>query len=136
MPITLRNDHIGISVTDVDATIHWYTEKLDFEVEQRFCANHLSFAFLTRDTIKLEILSGATTNETPEITDIVASLNPARVHHFCIAVDDLDATLDELRSREVNIIGEPFDVDAIGQRVAFITDDSGNVIEITEPGTR
>jgi catechol 2,3-dioxygenase-like lactoylglutathione lyase family enzyme len=135
MPFTLRNDHVGISVTDVEATIHWYTEKLDFEVERRFSVNNLSFAFLTHDTVKLEILGGATTNETPEITDIVASLDPARIHHFCVAVDDVDATLDELRSREVNIVGEPFDVDVIGQRVAFITDNSGNVIEITEPGS-
>ena len=44
-------------------------------------------------------------------------------------------TLEELRSRDVNVIGEPFDVAVIGQRVAFITDNSGNIIEITEPGT-
>ena len=50
-------------------------------------------------------------------------------------VSDLEATLDQLRSRDVNVIGEPFDVAVIGQRVAFITDNSGNVIEITEPGT-
>jgi hypothetical protein len=33
--------------------------------------------------------------------------------------------------------GEDFrlDVPPIGQRVAFINDDSGNVIEITQPGT-
>ncbi len=136
MTLTLKNGHIGISVTDVEATIEWYTEKLDFVVEQRFSVNNLSFAFLTHEDVKLEILGGATTNETPAITDIVASLNPARLHHLCFAVADLQATLEELRSRDVNVIGEPFDVAAIGQRVAFVTDNSGNVIEITEPTFR
>jgi catechol 2,3-dioxygenase-like lactoylglutathione lyase family enzyme len=136
MTLTLKNGHIGISVTDVEATIEWYTEKLDFVAEQRFSVNNLSFAFLTHEDVKLEILGGATTNETPAITDIVASLNPARLHHLCIAVADLQATLEELRSRDVNVIGEPFDVAAIGQRVAFITDNSGNVIEIAEPTFR
>jgi catechol 2,3-dioxygenase-like lactoylglutathione lyase family enzyme len=126
MTLTLKNDHVGISVTDVDATIAWYTDKLDFVVEQRFSANNHTFAFLTHEDVKLEILGGAATNETPAITDIVASLNPARLHHLCI---------EELRSRDVKVIGEPFDVAVIGQRVAFITDSSGNVIEITEPGT-
>jgi methylmalonyl-CoA epimerase len=135
MTLTLKNDHVGISVRDVEATIEWYTEKLDFVVEQRFAVNALSFAFMAHEDVKLEILGGATTNETPAITDIVASLDPARLHHFCIAVSDLEATLEELRSRDVNVIGEPFDVAVIGQRVAFITDNSGNIIEITEPGT-
>jgi catechol 2,3-dioxygenase-like lactoylglutathione lyase family enzyme len=135
MTLTLKSDHVGISVTDVDATIAWYTDKLDFVVEQRFSANNHTFAFLTHEDVKLEILGGAATNETPAITDIVASLNPARLHHLCIAVADLDATLEELRSRDVKVIGEPFDVAVIGQRVGFITDNSGNVIEITEPGT-
>ena len=135
MTLTLKNGHVGISVTDVEATIEWYTDKLDFVVDQRFSVHEHTFAFLTHGDVKLEILGGATTNETPAITDIVASLNPARLHHFCIAVADLEATLDQLRSRDVNVIGEPFDVAVIGQRVAFITDNSGNVIEITEPGT-
>ena len=54
-------------------------------------------------------------------TPIVASLSPARLHHFCIAVADLDATLEEPRSRDVNVIGKPVDVAAIRQRVAFTT---------------
>ena len=34
-------------------------------------------------------------------TPIVASLRPTRLHHSCIAVADLEATLEELRSRDV-----------------------------------
>ena len=52
-------------------------------------------------------------------TPIVASLSPARLHHFCIAVADLEATLEDIRSRDV--IGKPVDLAVIRQRVAFTT---------------
>ena len=44
-------------------------------------------------------------------------------------------SVEKLRSRGVNIVGGPFDVAPINQRIAFITDNAGNVIEITSPGT-
>jgi catechol 2,3-dioxygenase-like lactoylglutathione lyase family enzyme len=94
-----------------------------------------TIVFLTHGDAKLELLGGGATESSPVVTDVADSLNPARLHHFCIAVDDLDATLEELRARGVTILGEPFDVPPIGQRVAFINDNSGNVIEITQPGT-
>jgi predicted enzyme related to lactoylglutathione lyase len=67
--------------------------------------------------------------------DIVASLDPARLHHVCMAVEDLDATLSELRERDVHAVGEPMDVAEIGQRIAFITDNCGTIIELTQPVT-
>jgi methylmalonyl-CoA epimerase len=132
--LALKHDHVGISVTDVDAAVEWYSQKLDFSIEHRFETHGLTIAFLINGTAKLELLSGAT-ESSPAITDVRNSLSPARLHHVCIAVDNLDATLEELRTRGVTILGEPFDVPPIGQRVAFISDNSGNVIEITQPGT-
>jgi predicted enzyme related to lactoylglutathione lyase len=62
-------------------------------------------------------------------------MDPARLHHFCIAVDDLDAAVADLRDRGVSLIGGPMHVAQIGQRLAFITDNLGNIIELAEPGT-
>jgi methylmalonyl-CoA epimerase len=133
--IAFRHDHVGISVTDVDAAVEWYSQMLDFGIEHRFETHGLTIAFLAHGDAKLELLGGGATESSPAVTDVADSLNPARLHHFCIAVDDLDATLEVLRARKVTILGEPFDVPPIGQRVAFISDNSGNVIEITQPGT-
>ena len=135
MAIAFKHDHVGISVTDVDAAAEWYSERLDFSIRHRFETHGLTIAFLTNGNARLELLGGAATESSPAVTDVADSLNPARLHHFCIAVDDLDAVLEELRTRGVTILGEPFDVPPIGQRVAFINDNSGNVIEITQPGT-
>ena len=134
MAIAFKHDHVGISVTDVDTAVEWYSQKLEFSIQHRFEAHGLTIAFLTHGNARLELLSGAT-ETSPAVTDVANSLNPARLHHFCIAVDDLDATLEELRTRGVTTLGEPFDVPPIGQQVAFINDNSGNVIEITQPGT-
>jgi methylmalonyl-CoA epimerase len=135
MAIGFNHDHVGISVTNVDDAVEWYSQKLDFGIQQRFETHGLTIAFLARGDAKLELLGGGATETSPAVTDLASSLNPARLHHFCIAVDDLDATLEELRTRGVTILREPFDVPAIGQRVAFVNDNSGNVIEITQPGT-
>jgi catechol 2,3-dioxygenase-like lactoylglutathione lyase family enzyme len=55
------------------------------------------------------------------------------LHHFCIAVDDLDTTVTELRRRGVNFLGEPFVVEQIGRRLVFLTDNAGNMIELSAP---
>jgi len=41
----------------------------------------------------------------------------------------------ELLALGVWLIGGPMDIDDIKQRIAFITDNLGNIIELMEPGT-
>lgn len=113
--------------------VEWYSHKLDFSVQHQFETHGLTIAFLTRGNVKLELLGGGATESSPPVGDLANSLNSARIHHFCVTVDNLDATLEELRTRGVRILGEPFDVPPIGQRVAFVNDNSGNVIELTQP---
>jgi hypothetical protein len=42
-------------------------------------------------------------------------------------------TLAELKARGVPLLGEPFVVEEIGRRLAFIKDNSGNRIEFSGP---
>lgn len=120
--------HVGLRTTDYKGTLQWYTEKLDFRVLQEWTVGELQLAFLAppaADTCWLEVVSGALTS-TP--------LNPFQpgssgFQHFCLAVDNVDATLASLRAKEVQVIREPFNVPAIGKRCGFITDLHGNVIE-------
>jgi len=53
-------------------------------------------------------------------------------HHFCLNVDDMDATVAELRHRGVTIVTEPFQLDEISRRLAFIADPFGNLIELAQ----
>jgi catechol 2,3-dioxygenase-like lactoylglutathione lyase family enzyme len=138
MPQTFSHDHVGISLTpdDLDATIEWYATKLDFTVARRFETHGKTFAFITNGDVEIELMATASEpNGAAAVDNIFATLDPERLHHICFAVEDLDATLIQLGDREVQAVGEPMDVAEIGQRIAFITDNLGNIIELTEPGT-
>lgn len=52
--------------------------------------------------------------------------------HFAIRVEDLDGAIEELRSRGVEV-GDPSPVGT--GRQAFLTDPSGNLIELHEPAS-
>jgi len=60
---------------------------------------------------------------------------PANLHHFCLAVTDLDAVVSQLLELDVSLIGGPMEIPEIGQRIAFVTDKVGTIIELAEPGT-
>jgi catechol 2,3-dioxygenase-like lactoylglutathione lyase family enzyme len=137
MPQTLTQDHVSITLTpdDLDATIDWYTSKLDFTLAQRFDAHGITFAFITNGNVKIELMSAASSTQAASIDNIFATFDPARLHHIGLAVEDLDTTLSQLADRDVPPLGEPMEVPEIGQRIGFITDNTGNIIELTEPGT-
>jgi catechol 2,3-dioxygenase-like lactoylglutathione lyase family enzyme len=137
MSHTFTQDHVGITLTpdDLDATIDWYSSKLDFTVARRYDTHGITFAFITNGNVKIELMSAAAHSQGVSIDNIFATLDPERLHHICLAVEDLDTTLSQLADRDVQPLGEPMDVPEIGQRIGFITDNIGNIIELTEPGT-
>jgi lactoylglutathione lyase/glyoxylase I family protein len=47
-------------------------------------------------------------------------------------VDDVDATVAELRRRSVTIVTEPFVLPVIQRRLAFFADPFGNLFELAE----
>ena len=93
----------------------------------------MRLAYLSNGTVKVEILGGSEAKLQSPPTNLADTFGVERLHHFCIAVDDLDATVAELRSRGVNFLGEPFVVEEIGRRLAFLTDNDGNMIELSAP---
>jgi catechol 2,3-dioxygenase-like lactoylglutathione lyase family enzyme len=137
MSISLSHDHVGISLTpeDLDATIEWYSRMLGFTVDRRFDSPGMTFVFLVHGDVKIELMAVASVRQEP-IDDILSSMAPARLHHFCLAVTDLDAVVTELRDLGVRLLGGPMTIEELGQRIAFISDNLGNIIELAEPGTR
>ena len=133
MTLQLRHDHVALRVVDYDAAIDWYTSKLDFTVDQEWPYGDMRLAYLTNGNVKVEILGASEAVQQTLPTDLADTFGSERIHHFCIAVDDLDTTMEELRGRGVNFLGEPFVVEAIGRRLAFLTDNDGNMIELSAP---
>ena len=133
MALHLKHDHVALRVVDYDAALDWYTTKLDFTVDQEWPFGDMKLAYLSNGTAKIEILGASEAELQLAPTNLGDTFGTERVHHFCIAVDDLDATVEELRRRGVKLLAEPFVVEEIGRRLAFITDNSGNMIELSAP---
>jgi 4-hydroxyphenylpyruvate dioxygenase-like putative hemolysin len=92
MPHTFTHDHVGITLTpdDLDATIDWYMSKLDFTLARRFDTHGITFAFITNGNVKIELMSAASRSQQASTDNIFGTFDPERLHHICLAVEDLD----------------------------------------------
>ncbi len=125
--------HFGLSVPDLDATVAWYTGTLDFELESTYgiAALPARVAFLRHGNVRVELFEVGGAAPAPE------NAQDLRVHglkHVALAVDDLGAARDLLRTRGVEFVSEPAVVpDSGGDRYAFFRDNNGLLIELFEP---
>ena len=118
--------HVAISVNDLDAARAFYCGVLGFEVLPR-----PDFGFpglwLRVGALQLHLA----------VADEPVSAGPG-FPHFALYVptDEFDATIDAVRAAGVKLLGEPSSRVDFGTPVhaAFITDPSGNVIELTDVG--
>jgi catechol 2,3-dioxygenase-like lactoylglutathione lyase family enzyme len=131
----MRGHHVALRVPDFEASKKWFVEKLDFRVIHEWPFGELHLAYLapaTDDAFWIELLGDHSPIPQPAYADLSESLEPEGYHHFCINVSDIDATVAELKRREVNVIGETIYLEAIGRRLAFFADPWGNVIELAQ----
>ena len=135
MNIAVSHDHIAIRVVDYVGAVRWYTEKLDFHVDLEWPYGDMRLAYLSNGTAKVEILGGAAAEQQPDPIALEPTFRHEGVNHFCLAIEDFDGTLAELRARGVEFVGEPFVVEGIDRNLAFVKDNSGNLIELSAPRT-
>jgi glyoxylase I family protein len=131
----MNGHHVALRVPDFEASKRWFVEKLDFRVVHEWPYRGLRLAYLapaTDNAFMVEILGGGSPILEPDHGDLADSLDVAGYHHFCLVVDSVDDTLAELRRRGVTILGEPFELEAIGRRLAFFADPWGNLIELAQ----
>jgi methylmalonyl-CoA/ethylmalonyl-CoA epimerase len=130
MQLDLKHHHGGISVPDLEASIRWYAEVLDFEVEQRFeiPAIPAKVAMLRRGELRLELFEVPGAQPLPE-----ERRHPnldLRTHgnkHLAFAIKDIDSAERELRSRGADVVWvRRFE---FGANI-FVRDNSGNLIEL------
>jgi lactoylglutathione lyase/glyoxylase I family protein len=133
----MRGHHVALRVTDLEIAKRWYMDKLDFRVvhEWPFADEQLAYlAPANDDGFMIELLGGGDPLpiDAPTYADLGDSLRYAGYHHFCINVASIDATVGELKARGVTIVTEPFQLEAISRKLAFLADPFGNLIELAE----
>ncbi|MDZ5111362.1 VOC family protein [Pseudomonas putida] len=128
----VRVHHLGISVPDIDAAINWYSKMLGFELESRtyIALIPAQVAFIRRADLRLELLQVEGAAQLP--AERREPNLDVRVHgnkHLCLAVKDLAVTIAGLRSRGADIV---FEKTVEGVPMAFIRDNSGNLLELMQ----
>lgn len=135
---TLRASHICLRVPDYGAAKSWYCGTLDFRVVHEWPEPMIGvrmgyFAAAADDRCVIELVGdGAVPAPPPDRSDLVAGFGFGGCHHFCFTVPDVSAAVADLKARDVTIVAEPFEVAAIGRRVAFFADPFGNLFELEE----
>jgi methylmalonyl-CoA/ethylmalonyl-CoA epimerase len=113
----VKIDHLGIAVPSLsEARKAW--EALGFTVGavHDVPTEKVRAAFLPIGESRLELL------EPTDPTSVIAKFLEKRagLHHVCVLVEDLDATLADLKARGVRLVDEKPRVGAGGCRVAFV----------------
>lgn len=143
MTINGQAHHYGVTVSDLDEAVKFYTDTLGLEQAAKlsFASEEFSklvgvedvdvnLAHLDADGCIVELLEydnpiGGDANEGVANNDVGAA-------HFCLEVDDLDAIYDEL-SNDVEFINLPQTLDN-GLQVVYLSDPDGNIIELLSEG--
>ena len=74
MTITLRHDHVGITLDPdhLDATIVWYSEKLDFAVVDQLSAHGSVSTFIANGSTRIKLIAaGAETTHTIQVDPVL-----------------------------------------------------------------
>jgi catechol 2,3-dioxygenase-like lactoylglutathione lyase family enzyme len=121
--------HIAIASRNNDAAIAFYTETLGFTLKFRrvLAAPHLDYAMVQLGTCTIELLQPLAGPE--------GGMAPV-LHHFALAVEDIDGVVESMRGRGVVFEqDEPMefpDLFARGAKGIFLRGPNGEAIELFE----
>ena len=127
-------DHIGIAVADLDKAVEIYRDVLGLELR--------GFEDVPDQKVRVaKFDAGDDTIElvTPTVDDSPISKFLGKrgdgIHHMCLEVDDIEATLARFKKRGLRLIDETPRIGAGGCRIAFVHPKStgGVLLELSEP---
>jgi methylmalonyl-CoA/ethylmalonyl-CoA epimerase len=129
-----RIDHIGVAVEDIDAALGLYETGFQMELAHRETVESQGV-----EAVLLDVGDGHVELLRPLGPDTAVGKFLARkgpgLHHVAYAVDDIDATLEELAGAGLELIDSEARVGIRDSRVAFLHPRStgGVLTEIVEP---
>lgn len=126
-------NHIAIVVEDIEAALSFWRDALGLDLkEQRDVpAEAAQVAFLPVGDSEIELVQP--TNPDSGMAKFLAKRG-AGLHHICLEVDDIEATMSQLKAKGVRLIHEAPLTSADGRRYAFIHPQSatGVLVELYE----
>jgi methylmalonyl-CoA/ethylmalonyl-CoA epimerase len=131
--LTVKPLHVGISVPNVSASIEWYTQMLGFRLvsDKYFEKLPARIAFMEHGDFSIELFEVDGAAPLPEDRRVPnLDIRTHGTKHVAYAVDDLKTLMDTLKSKGVDVAMDIFPME--GDLVAFIRDNTGNLIELIQ----
>lgn len=129
----LKVDHIGIAVKNLDETLKFYTEILGLECQGTEVVEEqkVKVAFLPVGDTEVELLE-STTDDGP-IAKFIEK-NGEGVQHIAFKVDDIEAAIEEMKAKGMQMIDEKPRYGAGGAKIAFMHPKSTHrvLVELSE----
>jgi lactoylglutathione lyase len=124
--------HTSIRTSDMDRSIEFYTRFLGLKLLRRNAIpqNRAEIAFLQDpegkgSRLELTFYQDQTKFNQAEYEDRVFD-------HLAFVIEDMEATIAEMRKENVTITDEPYRLSPTGGLIAFIEDPDGVLIELIE----
>lgn len=117
--------HIGIMTADMDASVRFYTENLNFTCTHRQFLGTTELAFLTVGDCIVELVA-------PAANEQINSLKPGQIDHIALRVTNLDAEVERLEKAGIRLFAPAKDAAIFenGIRCVFFPGPSGERIEL------
>lgn len=115
-------------VDDVPAAIEFYTGLLGFTLDMHPAP---PFAMLSRGDLRLALSQPSARGGGGQAMPDGTVPTPGGWNRFAIVVDDLDASVDQLRAAGAHFRNDI--VNGVGGRQILVDDPSGNPVELFEP---
>lgn len=133
MKMIEKIDHIGIAVKDLNETLKIYTEILGLKSagEETVAEQKVRVAFIPVGESEIELLESTEPDGT--IAKFIEK-NGEGIQHIAFRVDNIEKTLEDLKSKGVRLIDEKPRNGAGGAKIAFIHPKAtkGVLIELCE----
>jgi methylmalonyl-CoA epimerase len=94
-------DHIGIAVSDLEASVKLYSRLLNVEPTGFDEADKSRIAFLPVGGTRIELLQGVTADS--PISKFVEKRGPG-IHHLCFEVEDIHETFDAVKAAGLQLV--------------------------------
>jgi methylmalonyl-CoA/ethylmalonyl-CoA epimerase len=125
--------HIGIAVADVEPVKKLYGDILGLPIDHEEMLGELKIAFVPIGETNLELVQS--TDPEGVMAKHVAKRGEG-IHHLALEVDDIEAAVEELKAKGLEMIDQKPRKGAHGARIAFIHPKAGHgvMIELVQPG--
>lgn len=125
-------DHIGILTNDLQRSVEFYTDVLGFSISTKMEMDGLTIIFVEKERSKIELMGYKNVPKRPENIQLEMGDNSLPINdHITFSVDDMEATVDELREKNVTFDMDPIQLEG-GMKLASFKDPNGLLIELVE----